>query len=128
MLKQIISAGGNNLNKIIKHSEKLLALTSLMRQVLASELGEHCWIAKYSSGNLILAVDNASWATQVRYQESEIVENLKKATKFKSIKTVKSFVQKHATIEQQKPIRDTDSLKSASLLYKTALAAAKNLP
>lgn len=116
-LKNIIATDSNTLEKLIDQSNKLLALTAVLQKNLASDIGQHCRVAGYSKGVLTLAVGNASWATQIRYNSPEIIEQLSKTPEFKKIKTIKCFV-------QAQPVESPKAQKQRSQLD---LAAAKKL-
>jgi hypothetical protein len=126
-LKQIVTETCT-LGKLIKQSTKLMALTKLLQTTLADELSLHCNVAKYSKGTLVLAVENASWATQLRYNSAQLLEALKKTAEFNKLTTIKFFVQTKIPIkdkEAKKIVRSKTDLEQARLLRKNAEAAAK---
>jgi hypothetical protein len=151
-LKQVITANKSTLEKLFEQSAKLMSLTQLMQKKIGAIhpssavgydanhrqtkllrredelplLDQHCCIAKYSKGVLVLAVDNASWATQVRYHTPDIIEALKILPEFNKLKTIQCFVQaKRSPKIYAKPVRSKSDLEQARLLRKNAEAVIK---
>jgi hypothetical protein len=120
-LKQIVTDKASPLEKLIKQSNQLGLLTQLMQNKLANELSQHCQVAKYSKKILVLAVDNASWATQIRYHAPDLIESLKTLPEFNKLTAIKCFVQPK-TINKvvKKAERSKQDQKQAGTLRKFA--------
>ena len=65
------------LEKILFQAKRLQQLQALLAQ-LQPELSQHCQVANFKDGELILAVSSAAWAMRVRFLAPELLKSLKK--------------------------------------------------
>jgi predicted nucleic acid-binding Zn ribbon protein len=68
------------------------AITELWEQLLPVELSEHCRIVDVSSGRLTVMADSASYASELRWCRSELLEGLQQRCPKARIKGIKVSV------------------------------------
>ena len=62
--------------KLLAQARQLEAMTFTLRQYLPPALAQHCWVAPPREQTLILLTDGAVWASQLRYQQQEVLKLL----------------------------------------------------
>jgi len=62
--------------KLKKQTAKQRFINTILHQILPQPLNQHVWVAKLDNGVLSLLTDSPSWATQIRYQQHEIIKQL----------------------------------------------------
>lgn len=80
--------GSANFGQILAKAKALVHLQKQFQQALGSELSDQCQIAEFQAGCLTLQVNNASWATRIRYSATQFVETLRKYPEFSHLKTI----------------------------------------
>lgn len=70
---------------------------------LAPNLAKHCRIADYRNGELKVYADSATWLTQLRYQQAEVIEKLKNNAEFRAVKHLSISVLPKEAPPQAKP-------------------------
>ncbi len=78
------------LGKILQKSSQLNQLTEQVQALLAEPLREHVRVANYRENELMLAVDAALWATELRYKIPELLPKLQ--SQIDNLKTIDWFV------------------------------------
>lgn len=68
----------DRLINIQKQASKLRELQQITLQYLPIEMQAHCKVASFADGCLIINVDDAVWASQLRFILPEIRDNLRK--------------------------------------------------
>lgn len=63
-------------SRLLDQARLLQAMTFSLRQYLAAPLAQHCWVAAPRDRILVLVTDGPVWATQLRYQQREILKVL----------------------------------------------------
>lgn len=63
-------------SNLLRQARLVQAMTFSLRQYLAGPLAEHCWVAAPRERTLVLVTDGPAWATQLRYQQQEILKLL----------------------------------------------------
>ena len=64
------------MERIARHSEALMQLQRRLRDLLPSPLAEHCRIANARGRTIIVYVDSAAWATQLRFLSDQLAKAL----------------------------------------------------
>ena len=65
-------------NRLFQEGQRLAAVQTLLYQALPdAALAAHCQVAGWQNGGLKILVDSATWATQLRFQIPQLLENLK---------------------------------------------------
>lgn len=78
--------------KIIEHSHYLRGVNQTVLSVLPEPLVEHCQVANYDKGKLVLLVDNPVWLQAVQYARTDICQKLQKFTAFSQLSQVRAIV------------------------------------
>lgn len=77
-MKRISSCLNKQLSTICQKVMQLDALQEKIIQHLPSNLQPHCQVASFNNGCLLLTVDDACWATELRYASMELRDALRK--------------------------------------------------
>ncbi|MDI9819222.1 MULTISPECIES: DUF721 domain-containing protein [unclassified Legionella] len=85
----------NQLSKICQHTLQLDALDALLKSSLPPHLVGHCQTGGFSKGCLTISIDNASWATELRYLLPELRDKLRKEAGLYQLVSIKIAI-KHA--------------------------------
>jgi len=62
--------------KLKKQAGKQRFINTILHQILPQPLNQHVWAAKLENGVLKLLTDSPAWATQIRYQQHELIKQL----------------------------------------------------
>ena len=76
-VKQLLNSSQSRLQHLIKTSQQLSNYIVLLPKVLPLEFADHCRVASYQRGQLLIHVDNATWATQLRYRVPDLLSALR---------------------------------------------------
>lgn len=71
MLKSVgdlLLASKGTLQSLYRHCQLLNCLQAELKLHLGSPLNSHCWVANFQNGRMVIYVDSASWATQLRFR------------------------------------------------------------
>lgn len=106
-----------------KHTREQQFFNTVLSSILPSPLNQHVWAAGQQAGVLKILTDSPAWATQLRYQEHEILKQLNcdPAVRLKKIRI--SVSNKPAPRTTEKPQNKTLSTTSS----KSILAAASTI-
>ncbi|KPJ67557.1 MAG: hypothetical protein AMJ43_04735 [Coxiella sp. DG_40] len=94
-IKQILTAN-KNITRLIKKSSSLQNLNRLFQEMLNDDLSKHCQIAQKTKDSLVIVVDNASWATNLRYAIPDIIKMLRTQPEFKNIRTIRYYINRRS--------------------------------
>ncbi|UQB32677.1 DUF721 domain-containing protein [Pseudomonas tremae] len=64
------------LKAIFRHAERLSHLQRLLESQLQPAAREHCHVASWREGSLLLIVTDGHWATRLRYQQKRLHRQL----------------------------------------------------
>ncbi len=78
--------------RISPRQESFESIAGLWRELLPAELHRHCRIAGISGGRLKVLVDSPSYANELRWCGSELLEQIKKQCPQARIKKIKFVV------------------------------------
>ncbi len=85
----ILSQGQGPLAYVLAKVEQLRMLSQQVQKLLRPELAQHCQVANLRDGCLILQVDNAAWATQLRFEQTELLSKLRKQPELAGLASIK---------------------------------------
>lgn len=105
--------------------KKVIQLNQLNEiwQKNSPDLATHSRIANFREGCLVIEIDNASWATRLRYVIPDLIKKLVKYTPLNTLKEIKWYIQPTThTISQASQLVPVLSDHSAQLLKNTALS------
>ena len=81
-LPESSAPGLGNLLHPIRHNQDLSAL---INKVLPEEMHDHCWVARFEAGLLMLATDHGAFAMKLRFMAPELLAFLRKQPGFANI-------------------------------------------
>ncbi len=76
-LDTLLKAPKSRLGWLLNKAKRINQLDVLLQDILDSPLNQHCQVINLEERSVVIAVDNASWATQLRYQQRDIVNRLR---------------------------------------------------
>lgn len=107
--------------KVIKKAALLQQLNHIFHNTLPTELANHCQIAKQTKEVIVLIVDNAAWATNLRYMIQDIIKTLRTQPEFKNLQKIRYQVKKEfepAKIKKRK--KNLQAIQNARMLREFA--------
>ena len=75
-LQDILATPKNKLGWLINKAKMLTELELLIHEILDSPLNKHCKVLNYEKAVLFLATDSATWATQLRFNTKNLINQL----------------------------------------------------
>ncbi len=79
MIRTINCCLTSQLLDIYQQAMQLDRLNSMVRENLSSPLADNCQVGSFNKGCLVLTTANAAWATELRYNLSELRDKLRTA-------------------------------------------------
>lgn len=89
LIKNLFADRTSKLDSIIKRAASLEKLNTMFQNALNSELAKHCYLVEFDENSITLIVDNASWATALRYATPDIINTLRTKSTFKALKNIR---------------------------------------
>ncbi|WP_411614497.1 DUF721 domain-containing protein [Gilliamella sp. BG4] len=77
MLTSIL-AQNFSLSKIQDRTNALNSLAKVVNDLLQSPMNQQCRVANYRQGVMILEVSTASWLTRLKYEQSNLISEIRK--------------------------------------------------
>ena len=90
-------------DNVAKKIASLQQLNHIFQNALNNDLTNHCSIAKQTKNSLVLIVDNASWATNLRYAIPDLIKTLQNQPEFKNLQKIQYKIQKEFVPSAPKP-------------------------
>ncbi|AIG02600.1 Zn-ribbon-containing, possibly RNA-binding protein and truncated derivatives [Pseudomonas fluorescens] len=81
------------LKAIFSHAQRLGHLQRLLESQLQPAAREHCHVASWREGTLLLIVTDGHWATRLRYQQKRLQRQLQAFEVFESLLRIQFKVQ-----------------------------------
>lgn len=66
----------SNFTGLIKKVQQLQCINRIFGNLLDQEMATHCFVAKIENNELRVVVENASWATRLRYAIPDILKKM----------------------------------------------------
>ena len=88
-IQNILSNKYPQLGNIIEKAQQLEQLNNLFHSTLDTDLATHCQLAKFEQGEMVLIVDNAAWATRLRYTTPDTIKILSVQPEFHNLRTIR---------------------------------------
>lgn len=101
-INQILTAN-KTLTKLINKTSSLQNLTQLFQNILDNDLSKHCQIAQKNKNTLTIIVNNAAWATNLRYAIPDILKLLRTQPEFKNIQDIRYRIKSHSEMPEPPP-------------------------
>lgn len=73
-IKKLCQSKLTHMGKIAQHCEFLRVVTEKLRAALPDNIRGHVTVANLERGHLVLHVDSATWATQLRFMQEQIMQ------------------------------------------------------
>ena len=80
---------GSSLSAILLRSKLIESFNMALTRYLPSRLLTHCQVMNYENSIVIIRVDNATWATQLRYSEQELIAYFQNQLELPNVSGVK---------------------------------------
>lgn len=81
------------LKALFSHAQRLSHLQRLLESQLQPAAREHCYVASWREGSLLLIVTDGHWATRLRYQQKRLQRDLQALQEFSSLTRILFKVQ-----------------------------------
>lgn len=81
------------LKALFSHAQRLSHLQRLLESQLQPAVREHCYVASWREGSLLLVVTDGHWATRLRYQQKRLQRDLQALQEFSSLTRILFKVQ-----------------------------------
>ena len=81
------------LKAILGHAQRLAHLQRLLESQLQPAAREHCHVASWREGSLLLIVTDGHWATRLRYQQKRLQRQLLEFNEFSNLTRILFKVQ-----------------------------------
>lgn len=95
------------LRDIVQRANSFAVLQRIVHSYLPGAAAEHCQLANYNQGRLVLVIDNAHWATRLRYQQNQLMDKLCQHNEFSDLQRIQFKVRPNTAfndaIHEQKP-------------------------
>ncbi len=106
---------------LLQKARHLLALNQLFQQTLEPEARPHCRLMNQEGGLLLIEVDNASWATQLRYQSQTLLNQLRQQVEFSELTHIQFKVYTPASTAAPAPVSNPPSAENRKMIEAIAL-------
>jgi len=108
------------LRLLLNEAERLEHLQRLLESQLQPAAREHCYVASWREGCLLLIVTDGHWATRLRYQQKRLLRDLQALPEFINLTRILFKVQP-PTVQRSTGSRSIDlSAQSAENIQSTA--------
>ncbi|MCO6552548.1 MAG: DUF721 domain-containing protein [Gilliamella sp.] len=131
MLTSILTQA-SSLSKIQDRTNALCSLAKVVYDLLPSPLNQQCRVANYRQGVLILEVSSACWLTRLKYEQSNLISEIRKNI-LPSLSSIQYQINPDISVRwsQSNYQSDKSSLASSVMTQKSAMflsALAENAP
>lgn len=101
------------LKALFSHAQRLSHLQRLLESQLQPAAREHCYVASWREGCLLLIVTDGHWATRLRYQQKRLQRDLQALPEFDNLTRILFKVQP-PTVQNRTAERNVDLPSSAA--------------
>ena len=108
------------LKAIFNHAQRLAHLQRLLESQLQPAAREHCHVASWREGTLLLIVTDGHWATRLRYQQKRLQRQLVAFKEFANLTRLHLKVQPARTHRSEMGHRRDLSVAAAETISATA--------
>lgn len=131
MLTSIL-AQNFSLSKIQDRTNALNSLAKVVNDLLQSPMNQQCRVANYRQGVMILEVSTASWLTRLKYEQSNLISEIRKNI-LPSLSSIQYQINPNISVRwsHNNYQSDKSSLVSSVITQKSAMflyALAENAP
>lgn len=117
LLSHLPSTG---LQQTLEHGMSLYRLERGILAMLPDDLASHCRVANLKSNVLTLAVPSSAWANRLRFQQTQLLQQLRGHKRFHHLRTIRVVIipERHQRARPSRPMRlsneSADIITSAS--------------
>lgn len=109
-MRHITNCFNRDLAKLRSQAVELETVHKLIMQYIPTEIKPNCQVSAFNAGCLILTVNDAIWASQLRFMLPEIRDKLRKEANLYQLSSIKVKINRdllinHPKKNQQKPSR-----------------------
>ena len=108
------------LKALFSQAQRLAQLQRLVESQLQPAAREHCHVASWREGTLLLIVTDGHWATRLRYQQKRLLRQLQMMEAFSSLTRINFMVQPVAGVAPAAGHPMDISTRSAQNIHATA--------
>lgn len=91
------------LSGLISKAKKIVMLNQIFMQIVPIDMASHCQIINYDNDSIIVEVENAAFATRLRYSERLLIEQLRRYPLIGNLKCLQYRIQKTQPINETSP-------------------------
>lgn len=102
-MRQIVKQQLDSLHDILQRMAKLRELDKVVQPFLPEQLRGFCKVANYRQGTLVFSVSNANWATELRFLENELLDQLRTQAGLYDLRSIKSVIITESFVKQIHP-------------------------
>lgn len=88
-ISRLLNAPHSALAGLLARAQKMLSLQDQLNTALPPDYQDYCQLISYRNGLLILQADTAAWSTKLRFQEPQLIKQLKQLKSFDDIQKIK---------------------------------------
>ncbi len=92
-IRKYLSGSSDELENLITRALEISHLNIKFHSILDKTLKNHCDIANFRDGNLVLLTDSPAWISRLRYQIPSLLKQLQQLSEFKGITQIKLRIQ-----------------------------------
>ena len=96
-IDRLFQQSGSTLQLLTRKAALINQLQTQLRNCVEPACRQHCWLASIQNGYLLLHADNSAWATRIRFQQRNILQQLKGKKGFGGLRGIKVKVQPRYT-------------------------------
>lgn len=119
-LSKLLRPQDRHLGTLTERGRLLARLTGSVRACLPLPCADHCRVANFHDGQLVLVADSPAWSARLRFHAPQLIKILNQQHRL-AVRKVRVIVSPSLPeLRQRPPVRRTLSPTSAELLQQTA--------
>ncbi|EKD94595.1 MAG: hypothetical protein ACD_26C00023G0001 [uncultured bacterium] len=124
----VLQRGNTIFAKIMRKNRDNKTLSLIFKSILDPELVKNCKFAGIENSTANIVVNNAAWATKVRYSLPEILKNLQTQPEFKDITNIRYSINKYnaTTALKKKNVNVCKMSKENEILWRKTIERIKS--
>ncbi len=107
-ISHVLQQDSKVLDTLLQKTRQLAQLQQILSQHLDQKISKHCQVANLDNGALIILTDSAPWATQFRFQISDLLPKLRQHPEFHHLKHIQCKIRpqvRHIPDAPEAPMR-----------------------
>jgi hypothetical protein len=115
LVGNLLTCGRGTLSILHRKVAQLDKLTALLKNSLNDPLRQHCQVANLKDDCLVIMVDSAAWATQIRYLTPDLLKQLKRSPELQHVRTLHCYIDPGPTPSAPAPIIEREPLSADNI-------------